>query len=178
MCVPNLVLAAGLTLASEETSETHSPRDSRTRHPSQIGDDMIFWNVSGLRLIVPGSFVIPCLISIKPVSPSLASAQLFYGASAKYCRKECQFTAWSEEHLFWCSAKEDDDAARAAAAGDAATGAGIPVVQAQAGPSDPSQGHVRWAERAGDGWGGGERGVACDVEGRLRVSCVFYQYFL
>ncbi|KAF8072048.1 hypothetical protein FPV67DRAFT_1447488 [Lyophyllum atratum] len=49
--------------------------------------------------------------------------------------------------------RRDDDAARAAAAGDAAIGAGIPVVQAQAGPSDPSQGHVRWAERAGDGWG-------------------------
>lgn len=31
---------------------------------------------------------------------------------AKYCGKECQSTAWSEGHRFWCSAKEgDDDAA-------------------------------------------------------------------
>lgn len=30
---------------------------------------------------------------------------------AKYCGKECQSTAWSEGHRFWCSAKEpgDDD---------------------------------------------------------------------
>ncbi|KAF8059558.1 hypothetical protein FPV67DRAFT_1453757 [Lyophyllum atratum] len=188
LCVPNLVLAAGLPIAFEGTSGLISfmlhdskgsvqqlfspfsaPRDSLTRHPSQIGDDMIFWDVSGLRLIVPGSFVISCLISIKPVvgpypTPAVEpvtsvcsvfscdGGRSFYRASAKYCGKECQFTAWSEVHLFWCSTKEDDDAARAAAAGDAATGAGIPVVQAQAGPSDPSQGHVRWAERAGDGW--------------------------
>ncbi|KAJ7154793.1 hypothetical protein C8R46DRAFT_1118441 [Mycena filopes] len=29
---------------------------------------------------------------------------------AKYCGKECQSTAWSEGHRFWCSAKEGDDA--------------------------------------------------------------------
>ena len=28
---------------------------------------------------------------------------------AKYCGKECQSTAWSEGHRFWCSAKEADD---------------------------------------------------------------------
>lgn len=28
---------------------------------------------------------------------------------AKYCGKECQSTAWSEGHRFWCSAKEGDD---------------------------------------------------------------------
>jgi hypothetical protein len=27
---------------------------------------------------------------------------------AKYCGKECQSTAWSEGHRFWCSAKEGD----------------------------------------------------------------------
>ncbi|KAF7291902.1 DNA helicase [Mycena indigotica] len=30
---------------------------------------------------------------------------------AKYCGKECQSTAWSEGHRFWCSAKEGDDPA-------------------------------------------------------------------
>ncbi|KAG6849176.1 hypothetical protein H0H93_010741 [Arthromyces matolae] len=29
---------------------------------------------------------------------------------AKYCGKECQSTAWSEGHRFWCSAKDDDEA--------------------------------------------------------------------
>lgn len=28
---------------------------------------------------------------------------------AKYCGKECQSTAWSEGHRFWCSAKEADE---------------------------------------------------------------------
>jgi hypothetical protein len=28
---------------------------------------------------------------------------------AKYCGKECQSTAWSEGHRFWCSAKDVDD---------------------------------------------------------------------
>ena len=28
---------------------------------------------------------------------------------AKYCGKECQSTAWSEGHRFWCSAKDIDD---------------------------------------------------------------------
>lgn len=29
---------------------------------------------------------------------------------AKYCGKECQSTAWSEGHRFWCSVKEGDEA--------------------------------------------------------------------
>lgn len=34
---------------------------------------------------------------------------------AKYCGKECQSTAWSEGHRFWCSAKDgDEDAAEPA----------------------------------------------------------------
>lgn len=28
---------------------------------------------------------------------------------AKYCGKDCQSTAWSEGHRFWCSAKDPDD---------------------------------------------------------------------
>ncbi|RDB25637.1 hypothetical protein Hypma_006140 [Hypsizygus marmoreus] len=32
---------------------------------------------------------------------------------AKYCGKECQSTAWSEGHRFWCSAKDGDDDATA-----------------------------------------------------------------
>src|SRR6266540_519468 len=28
---------------------------------------------------------------------------------AKYCGKECQSTAWSEGHRFWCSAKDVDE---------------------------------------------------------------------
>lgn len=28
---------------------------------------------------------------------------------AKYCGKECQSTAWSEGHRFWCSAKDGDE---------------------------------------------------------------------
>ncbi|KAJ7931109.1 hypothetical protein B0H13DRAFT_857557 [Mycena leptocephala] len=38
---------------------------------------------------------------------------------AKYCGKECQSTAWSEGHRFWCSAKEGDDAPDANAASSA-----------------------------------------------------------
>jgi len=30
---------------------------------------------------------------------------------AKYCGKECQSKAWAEGHRFWCSAREEDDAA-------------------------------------------------------------------
>jgi len=30
---------------------------------------------------------------------------------AKYCGKECQSTAWSEGHRFWCSARDPDDEA-------------------------------------------------------------------
>ncbi|KIK63570.1 hypothetical protein GYMLUDRAFT_40619 [Collybiopsis luxurians FD-317 M1] len=33
---------------------------------------------------------------------------------AKYCGKECQSTAWSEGHRFWCSAKDAEDEATAA----------------------------------------------------------------
>ncbi|KAF5391739.1 hypothetical protein D9757_001825 [Collybiopsis confluens] len=33
---------------------------------------------------------------------------------AKYCGKECQSSAWSEGHRFWCSAKDADDEATAA----------------------------------------------------------------
>src|SRR6266700_4995111 len=28
---------------------------------------------------------------------------------AKYCGKECQSTAWSEGHRFWCSAKDVEE---------------------------------------------------------------------
>ena len=28
---------------------------------------------------------------------------------AKYCGKDCQSTAWSEGHRFWCSAKDPED---------------------------------------------------------------------
>lgn len=35
---------------------------------------------------------------------------------AKYCGKECQSTAWSEGHRFWCSAKDGDDEAHEHAA--------------------------------------------------------------
>lgn len=38
---------------------------------------------------------------------------------AKYCGKECQSTAWSEGHRFWCSAKEGDDEAGETHAGEA-----------------------------------------------------------
>ncbi|KAF8193400.1 hypothetical protein BJ912DRAFT_1041109 [Pholiota molesta] len=43
---------------------------------------------------------------------------------AKYCGKECQSTAWSEGHRFWCSAKDvDDDGATATNAPSSATAA-------------------------------------------------------
>ncbi|KAJ7512589.1 hypothetical protein B0H11DRAFT_1699323, partial [Mycena galericulata] len=40
---------------------------------------------------------------------------------AKYCGKECQSTAWSEGHRFWCSAKEGDDAPDATGGAAAST---------------------------------------------------------
>ncbi|KAG6826266.1 hypothetical protein H0H92_000517 [Tricholoma furcatifolium] len=52
---------------------------------------------------------------------------------AKYCGKECQSTAWSEGHRFWCSAKDDDDATAAAAA-EAAVG----TAAASATPTAPT----------------------------------------
>ncbi|KAG5635156.1 hypothetical protein H0H81_012197 [Sphagnurus paluster] len=48
---------------------------------------------------------------------------------AKYCGKECQSTAWSEGHRFWCSVKDDDEAA----ANAAAEAVGMAVVGAMAG---------------------------------------------
>ncbi|KII84339.1 hypothetical protein PLICRDRAFT_57745 [Plicaturopsis crispa FD-325 SS-3] len=53
---------------------------------------------------------------------------------AKYCGKECQSTAWSEGHRFWCSAKdgEDDAAAEHVVSADrdnaAAAAAGVEIV--------------------------------------------------
>ncbi|KAL0945235.1 hypothetical protein HGRIS_000748 [Hohenbuehelia grisea] len=38
---------------------------------------------------------------------------------AKYCGKECQSTAWSEGHRFWCSAKDGDEDATTEHAGHA-----------------------------------------------------------
>ncbi|KAJ7669229.1 hypothetical protein DFH06DRAFT_1180326 [Mycena polygramma] len=40
---------------------------------------------------------------------------------AKYCGKQCQSTAWSEGHRFWCSAKEGDDAPDASVAPSSAS---------------------------------------------------------
>jgi len=45
---------------------------------------------------------------------------------AKYCGKECQSTAWSEGHRFWCSAKEGDE--EAAEPADQQTGTTNPEV--------------------------------------------------
>ncbi|KAG6808214.1 hypothetical protein H0H92_005005 [Tricholoma furcatifolium] len=55
----------------------------------------------------------------------------------KYCRKECQSTAWSEGHRFWCSAKDDDDATAAAAA-EAAVGTAVASATLTA-PTDARQ---------------------------------------
>ncbi|KZT22394.1 hypothetical protein NEOLEDRAFT_1119703 [Neolentinus lepideus HHB14362 ss-1] len=59
---------------------------------------------------------------------------------AKYCGKECQSTAWSEGHRFWCSAKDGDDdgehgdhsrgASSHAAPGDGATTASTATTRA------------------------------------------------
>ncbi|KAJ3905358.1 hypothetical protein F5879DRAFT_1009442 [Lentinula edodes] len=45
---------------------------------------------------------------------------------AKYCGKECQSTAWSEGHRFWCSAKDADDETTAAPASASTVNAGEP----------------------------------------------------
>jgi hypothetical protein len=45
---------------------------------------------------------------------------------AKYCGKECQSTAWSEGHRFWCSAKEGDEDADPA--DSAAIAVDVPVL--------------------------------------------------
>jgi hypothetical protein len=45
---------------------------------------------------------------------------------AKYCGKECQSTAWSQGHRFWCSAKEDADS-------DVSTAIAVDVPSASAG---------------------------------------------
>ena len=43
---------------------------------------------------------------------------------AKYCGKECQSTAWSEGHRFWCSAKDGDEEATEQMVGDQPSGPG------------------------------------------------------
>lgn len=53
---------------------------------------------------------------------------------AKYCGKECQSTAWSEGHRFWCSAKDGDEDTVEQVHGDQATV--IPVVSDGAGATD------------------------------------------
>lgn len=44
---------------------------------------------------------------------------------AKYCGKECQSTAWSEGHRFWCSAKDPEDDGEHHSHDRRATGAGV-----------------------------------------------------
>ncbi|KAL1725131.1 hypothetical protein EV714DRAFT_256099 [Schizophyllum commune] len=60
---------------------------------------------------------------------------------AKYCGKECQSTAWSEGHRFWCSAKEGDDERAERRASEA---------QAADGDADTSTGTVRRHHRHHD----------------------------
>jgi hypothetical protein len=43
---------------------------------------------------------------------------------AKYCGKDCQSTAWSEGHRFWCSAKDPDDDGEHHHHGERRSGAG------------------------------------------------------
>lgn len=43
---------------------------------------------------------------------------------AKYCGKECQSTAWSEGHRFWCSAREDNEDGEELAEGQQGQGQG------------------------------------------------------
>jgi len=43
---------------------------------------------------------------------------------AKYCGKDCQSTAWSEGHRFWCSAKDPEDDGDHHHHGERRTGAG------------------------------------------------------
>lgn len=59
---------------------------------------------------------------------------------AKYCGKECQSTAWSEGHRFWCSAKEGEDNEEAVPSehshnrglgGDGSSGDGMPSVRSE-----------------------------------------------
>ncbi|KAF8071460.1 hypothetical protein FPV67DRAFT_1560370 [Lyophyllum atratum] len=74
---------------------------------------------------------------------------------AKYCGKECQSTAWSEGHRFWCSAKDDEDpaSASASAAPDAGGGGGVPVQASREGRERRARERVGVGEREGE-WGG------------------------
>ncbi|KAJ7637017.1 hypothetical protein FB45DRAFT_742651 [Roridomyces roridus] len=58
---------------------------------------------------------------------------------AKYCGKECQSTAWSEGHRFWCSAKEGDDAPDSTAATAATSTLATSVSNAIIVPDAPEQ---------------------------------------
>ena len=64
---------------------------------------------------------------------------------AKYCSKECQSTAWSEGHRFWCSAKdvEEDVGAAATVVGVGHGGGG--------GPGDHAQVQVQQQEQGDHG---------------------------
>lgn len=55
---------------------------------------------------------------------------------AKYCGKECQSTAWSEGHRFWCSAKDGDEEA---------TGEQTSVMPPEAAPVEIGEGEVEVA---------------------------------
>ena len=60
---------------------------------------------------------------------------------AKYCGKECQSTAWSEGHRFWCSAKDGEEEVPEHASGDqASTTSDVPGIETIANESLITQG--------------------------------------
>ncbi|EIW84287.1 hypothetical protein CONPUDRAFT_135786 [Coniophora puteana RWD-64-598 SS2] len=95
---------------------------------------------------------------------------------AKYCGKECQSTAWSEGHRFWCSAKDGDDEAdpsadHAHAHGSSSTNANVGGDGASSGTAAEGRADRR-AERerqARERAPGGTTAPAMDDPDRTRV---------
>ncbi|KAJ4498888.1 hypothetical protein C8R41DRAFT_915997 [Lentinula lateritia] len=56
----------------------------------------------------------------------IASSSSSRTTASPTCGKECESTAWSEDHRFWCSAKDADDETTAAPASASTVNAGEP----------------------------------------------------
>ena len=87
-------MRVGKTIAGEVFVNVRTVRIAIPSTPSKLSDRLAFLVLCGRWETYPREF-----------------AKCRRCRKAKYCGKECQSTAWSEGHRFWCSAKEGDEEA-------------------------------------------------------------------
>lgn len=78
---------------------------ANSEFPSLSSFDFVL-SLSGLTLTRPFLYLVLCG---RWESRPREFAKCRRCRKAKYCGKECQSTAWSEGHRFWCSAKDGDE---------------------------------------------------------------------